>query len=199
MVNFETVLKHGYKMKKTNIDNYEYDKDLSNHNQQVYYDKINKSLLYNVNGTHNLYDVGTDIYLGIGKLKDTERYRQADRTLFNAKQKYNPQKTILTGHSLGGSIAGYIAKPEDDVYTLDKGATAFQKVKKEEHAYRSKGDVVSLLNANSKHMSTLEKPSSLSNTLISSALYTTNPFLGFGYNALSSHNVENIKDKNILI
>jgi hypothetical protein len=65
---------------------------LSNHNQQVWCHPKEKKLLYNVAGTHNLNDVGTDAFLAMGKLKDTSRYKQAGRTLEEAKQIYYQQR-----------------------------------------------------------------------------------------------------------
>jgi hypothetical protein len=47
---------------------------LSNHNQKVYYNPTERKLLYNVSGTHNISDIGTDIYLALGGLKNTNRY-----------------------------------------------------------------------------------------------------------------------------
>jgi hypothetical protein len=93
-VNLAKVLKVGYKSKEKqgkvmNRYGYKIDKDLSNDNQQVYFNPNEKKLLYNVTGTHNLTDVGTDVYLGLGKLKDTNRYKQADETLKKAKTKYH--------------------------------------------------------------------------------------------------------------
>ena len=55
---------------------YNYDSMLSNHNQQVWVNPNEKKLLYNVAGTHNLSDWGTDAYLAVGKLKSTNRYRE---------------------------------------------------------------------------------------------------------------------------
>jgi hypothetical protein len=165
---------------------YEIDKDLSNDNQQVYYNPNEKKLLYNVAGTHNLSDVGTDVYLGLGKLKDTKRYKYADKTLKQAKQKYGVNKAMIAGHSLGGSIAGYVGNPDvDSIYTLDKGATIGQTVRKGENAYRSKGDVVSLLNANDTNMKILINPNQ-----------QTGKFIKDG---LDAHNVGNIKYSNISI
>ena len=70
MVSLHNVLKNSYKSKPAkNMNGYELDKLLSNHNQQVYYNPNEKKLLLTVAGTHNLRDVGTDFMLGIGKLK----------------------------------------------------------------------------------------------------------------------------------
>ena len=135
---------------------YNYDSMLSNHNQQVWYNPNTKRILFNVAGTHNLKDWGTDLYLAFGELKNTNRYKEARNTLQQAKNKYgNDIKTSVNAHSLGGSIAQYIADKDDKVYTLDKGATIGQKTRSNENAYRTSGDIVSALNANSTRMKTL--------------------------------------------
>ena len=66
---------------KTSLSRYGYGRDdaLSNHNQQAYYNKTTKKLLYNVTGTHDLGDWGTNAYLAAGKIKDTNRYKSADK------------------------------------------------------------------------------------------------------------------------
>ena len=69
--------------------NYVKDKSLSNDNEQVYYNKKKDKLLYTVAGTHDLSDVGTDAYLAVGKLKYTNRYKEAVDVLEKANAKYN--------------------------------------------------------------------------------------------------------------
>jgi hypothetical protein len=60
---------------------------------------------------------------------------------------------------LGGAIAGYIGNPDvDSIYTLDKGATIGQPVRKGEHAYRTAGDAISFINANDPNMKNLINP-----------------------------------------
>ena len=187
--------KHGYK----------FDSILSNHNQQIYYNPNDKKILNLVAGTHNLSDVGTDAYLAVGKLKDTNRYKEADRILKEAKKKYQPSKTIVAGQSLGGAIAGYISSGNDEVYTLNKGATIGQKVRANEHAYRTSGDLISLANANSKHMKTLENENGgiVDNIKKSVAVGgATHPFVGVAYgirNALNAHSTESIRNSGIKI
>jgi hypothetical protein len=87
--------------------------------------------------------------------------------------------------TFGGSIAGYIASKNDKVLTLDKGATLFQPVRKNETAYRTKDDIVSLLNANSKHAKTLSNPNFKTGVL--------------PLDVLNAHNVDNIKKEKIFI
>ena len=181
------VIKNSYaKNKAKSMKGYNLDVGLSNHNQQVYYNPNNKKLLYSVSGTHNWNDVGTDIYLGAGHLKDTNRYKEAEKTLKQAKQKYGVNKAMIAGHSLGGSISGYIGNPDvDSIYTLDKGATVGQTVRKNEHAYRTKGDAISFINANDSNMKTLINPTQETGHSIK--------------DALKAHNVDNVKYSNIHI
>jgi hypothetical protein len=156
------IIKAGYGNKKYKEKlkkfGYNIDNKLSSGNHQVYYNDKNKKLLFNVTGTHNASDWITDGYLAVGKLKNTTRYKEADKMLKIARDRYKPSNVSVTGHSLGGSIAGYISGKNDKVLTLDKEATIGQKIRNNENALRTSGDLVSLLNANSKHMTTLKNP-----------------------------------------
>jgi hypothetical protein len=183
------ILTNGYAHKNKNLGDYEYDKKLSNRNEQVYYNKNTNKMLFNVNGTNPFSprDIMTDVYLAFGGLKLTNRYKEAEQTLKNARNKYNPQETTLTGHSLGGSITSYLGSKgaNDKIITLDKGATIGQKTRNIEKAYRTEADVVSLLNANSKHMTTLH------NNNIKTGILPID--------ALNAHNVSNIKNEKIFV
>jgi hypothetical protein len=181
------VIKNSYaKNKAKSMKGYNLDENLSNHNQQVYYNPNKKSLLLSGTGTHNWDDVGTDIYLATGHLKDTNRYKEAEKTLKQAKQKYGVNKAMIAAHSLGGSIAGYIGNPDvDSIYTLDKGATVGQSVRKGENAYRTKGDAISFINANDPNMKNLINPNQQTGHSIK--------------DALKAHNVGNVKYSNISI
>lgn len=194
------VLKNSYASKdkqKTALDSYgyTYDPELSNDNQQVYYNKSKNKLLYSIAGTHNLSDVGTDAYLAVGHLKDTNRYKNSEETLKKAKKKYGVDKATIAGHSLGGSIGQYVGSANDTVLTLDKGATIGQKGRSNEKAYRTSGDAVSLMNANSKNMTTLKNPKKTTflGTLFNSGV------VGLVKNAFQSHDVDNIQDSGINI
>jgi hypothetical protein len=159
---------------------YNYDSRFSNDNHQVYYNPNEQKMIFSVTGTHNLKDWGTNAYLAMGKLKDTNRYQQSDRALKEAKQHYKPKDVSIASHSLGGTIGSYIAQPSDKVYTLDKGVTLGQGYRPNEKAYRTKNDVVSILGINHKNMTTLENQN-------------------FFKNAITSHNIKNIKDEKIFI
>ena len=180
------VLKNSYSNKhRENMNGYKLDKELSNHNQQVYYNPEHKKLVVSVAGTHNLRDWGTDFYLGIGKLKDTNRYKEAKSVYDKAKNKYNPMQATAVGHSLGSSISNYITSGNDKSVGLDGGYTVGQTARNNSTQYRSSGDVVSALGANQSNMHTLRSP---------------NIRTGIGLiDALRSHNVDNLKTQGILI
>ena len=191
-VNLYDVINAGYSNnnKRANAfknQGYVYDSDLSNINNAVWFNPSDKKLLMSVKGTNmtSLRDIGTDLFLAGGHLKDTNRYKESKTILDKAKQRYKPSETTFGSHSLGGSISQYIASKNDKVYTLDKGATIGQKTRRNETAYRTEGDYVSLLNANSKRMKTLKNP----------YIQTGNVLID-GYNA---HDTKNIKDANIFI
>jgi hypothetical protein len=189
-IDLHDVLKNSYadkniQMKSLKKHGYNYDSMLSNHNQQVYHNPNSNDLIVNVSGTHNLKDWGTDAYLALGKLKDTNRYKEADSIFKQAKHKYNPNGTKVTGHSLGGSIASYIAGNNDKVITLNSGYTIGQKTKKNRTEYQIAGDAVSLLGSNQKHTKIL--PSTHKNA----------SFVPF--DILNSHKISNIKNSKIRI
>ena len=175
---------HQQKMKK---NGYAYDSMLSNKNEKVYYNPTQNKLLVSVAGTDKFspQDIITDVYLGLGKLQDTSRYKHAHQTIRDAKKKYNVNNATLAGHSLGGSIVSYAGSKGDKIYTLDKGATIGTKTRSRERAYRSAGDAVSALAANAKNMTTLG-----SNNYLKDGVVT---------GALKAHNVANIKQNKIYI
>ena len=192
-VNLYDSLKSSYGNKKSQENlkraGYKYDSMLSNHNQQVWYNPNTKKLLYNVAGTHNLSDVGTDVWLAFGGLKNTNRYKEASKILDEAKRKYgNDINTTITGHSLGSTIGQYIANKNDNFYGLDGGYTIGQPTRSnngKQHHFRTSGDVVSLLGANAKHMKTLNN---------------YNKAQGFApLDALKAHDIDSIKNSGIFI
>jgi hypothetical protein len=201
-------LKNSYADKKTQKKQmkqfgYYRDKQLSNDNQQVYYKPDERKVLLSVTGTHNLSDVGTDAYLAAGKLKDTNRYKEADTALNKAKAKYGVDKATIAAHSLGGGISQYIASPKDQVYTLDKGATIGQGTRSNENAYRSAGDAVSALNSGSTRMKTIPNQDGFLGqhkyALLGSLAGPVGTLAGAAYDAYSSHDVDNIKKSKIYI
>jgi hypothetical protein len=179
---------YGNKDSRNKIESsgYKYDHDLSNDNESVFYNpngQEGKRLLYTVAGTHNLKDWGTDAYLAVGKIKDTNRFKEAQSVYDKAKQKYGQTNAVIAGHSMGGSVAQYVAGTNDKVYGLDKGSSFGQPTRSNEKDYRTAGDAVSLNNMYGSKTTTLSNP---------------NGFLGT-LNPIESHNVDNIKNSGINI
>jgi triacylglycerol esterase/lipase EstA (alpha/beta hydrolase family) len=184
-LSFHDVLKNSYAPRSQQLgafknQGYVFDGDLSNDNEQVYYNPKKGKLLYSIAGTHNLSDVGTDAYAVLGKFKDTNRYKEAKDILDKAKKRYNPKEVSVAGHSIGGLASQYVAGKNDKVTTLDK-AGIFQPTRSNEKSYRSSGDIVSLLSKSK----TLKNPNYKTGIL--------------PIDALNAHNVSNIKNDKIYV
>lgn len=185
---FTDVLKNSYakpeEQEKFGKDQgYVFDNELSSGNQQVYYNPTNKKLLLSVAGTHNLSDVGTDVKLLFGGIKDTKRYKEASNILDSAKNKYGVDNALLVGDSLGGSIISKLGSDKDKIYSYNKGQTFGDTTGSNENAYRSAGDLVSFLGSGSG-IKTIGSGSVLNSGL---------------RDYIDAHNISNIKDEQIFI
>jgi hypothetical protein len=156
---------------------YKYDSMLSSKNQQVWVNPKSHKLLFTVAGTDifSPRDLGTDLYLAFGGLKNTNRYKEAEDTLKLAKQKYHNYKTVVAGHSLGSTIGQQIASKGngDKFYGLDGGYTIGQNVSdnKNFHHYRVDGDWVSGIGGLSSNMKTLRNKNWWKGPLIAHKLH----------------------------
>ncbi len=147
-------------------------------NHQAYYNPTTNQLLFSVAGTHNLSDVGTDVLLGAGVgFKESSRYRAAQSALQSARAALNPSHVSVYGHSLGGTIARGISSPGDTLFTYNSGETFGARARPFEQAYRTEGDLVSLLGAG--HDTTLMDRNNQS-------------WLGFVGNSLNAHSSQNL-------
>jgi hypothetical protein len=189
-ISLEEIFAAGYGSEKQHDElfakGYRKDSDLSSGNQQVWYNPETKKLIYNVTGTHNKKDIKTDILLAFGKVKKTKRYKEAKNVLRQARDKYADSQVIITGHSLGGTIGSYLTSKakRDEFYGYNAGYTVGQKTRSyggKQHHYRTKGDIVSLLGAGAKNMTTLQNPNKSK------------------YDFLAAHNTENLQKNPIYI
>jgi hypothetical protein len=170
---------------KLSEQGYKKDKSLSNNNNQVYFNKEKNDLIYNVRGTHNLKDWGTNLALATGNLKKTQRYMDAHKGIRQAKAKYKINGVKVTGESLGGAIASGISSKNDNVYTFNKASSIAQKVRPNENSFRVSGDVVSIFNSNNKNTKTLKN----NNVILPSSLA----------NAYNAHSTNSLKNQDISI
>jgi len=150
---------------------------------QTFWNPDDKILLFSVRGTdpRSLTDLQTDISLGLGRLKQTKRYKDADNMLKKAKAYFKPSKTVVAGFSLGGAIASGIASSSDKVYTFNRGSTIGSKTRANEESYRVKGDLVS---ANLSGAKTIPKDFTKTD-LVSTAL--------------GSHELDQLKNDDVMI
>jgi hypothetical protein len=196
-LNLHEVLQHGYTNDKNKQaewagkHGYKLDGDLSNDNHQIYYHEKGNKLLHNINGTQNknlnkaIKDWGTNVYIGAGGIKNTDRYREEKEALDKAKIKYKPQEITFTGHSMGGGHASQLQKENkgSKAFTYNKATSILfspPKDKNGETHFRALLDPVSIRTADLK---------SLKNTV------TFNPF----QSALQAHALDNLKDTTIKV
>jgi hypothetical protein len=162
------------------------DNDLSNVEEKVYNNQKTGDLLIAYRGSVNLKNdwLDTNVSLLKGDLKNSERYKRSKDVYDKAKIKYNKDKVTLVGDSMGGSLASAVGNNNDNILTHNKGTTYNTTNKKNEKAYREKGDLVSILNSWSPNTKTLNNGS----------------ILNFGkLNPLSAHNYKLLKQKNIFV
>lgn len=176
------VLHESYKpAKDASLEKYGYllDPELSNVEEKVFYNPSNSDLLITYRGSQNLLNdwLDTNVKIGQGKLKESDRYKRSEDVYNKAKQKYNKDTVKLVGHSMGGGLASSIGSNNDLIYTYNKAPSL---TKKNEKHYRTKGDTVSLLNKYDKNTINLSN-----NKIIK--------------NSFTSHSLDNLKNQNIYI
>ena len=171
--------------KKTQLKQYgfDYQPQYSSGKLQTFFNPDDKILIFSVRGTdpRSLTDLQTDISLGLGRLKQSKRYKDAYAMLQNAKAGLSPKRTVVCGFSLGGAIASGIASSSDKVYTFNRGSTIGSKKRDNETAIRVKGDLVS---ANLSGATTIPKD------------WTTTDLVS---SALGSHELDQLKNDDINI
>jgi hypothetical protein len=144
-------LKNSYAAKKSqNIRGYDKDDSLSDDRVQVY-TKNNgeaKQTIIVHRGTKGLDDVLTDIKLGLGVYKGTDRYKHALKIQRAAEEKYGAQNITTVGHSLGGRLARDVGTRSNKIITYnspimpgDRGKTK----RANQTDIRQEGDPVSIL------------------------------------------------------
>lgn len=161
-------------------DGFTLDTELSNIENKVYHNDKTGDLLIAYRGSKNLKNdwLDTNIKLIQNRLNETDRFKRSRDVYDKAKQKYHKDQVTLVGDSLGGSLASSVGSDKDKIYTYNKGLGGIIGNKKNEIAYRNKGDIVSLLGKFDSHTKTLGK-------------YYKNP--------LFAHNINNLKNEKIFI
>jgi len=128
---------------------YKLDQSISTQENKAFYNPYSNKLVFTVAGTNPLAprDIATDLYLafaGNAGLKATNRYKEAETALNQARAKYPKAKTTLAAHSLGASIISNLANPTEQVRGFGKGSGLFSPITAPlEKSYRTFGDPLS--------------------------------------------------------
>jgi hypothetical protein len=159
MTSLKDFLYNGYNNRDKQADDLKkkgYEKVQSTGNSQIYFNPQSETLIDNINGSRSLRDWKDNFLYAISGNSHDDRYKQEKTDLEKTQKTYNPKKTIVSGNSRGGLIARAIAQPQDQIITHNAPSHFFNdKPKSNELAYRTKGDVVSILSAGHKNTKTL--------------------------------------------
>jgi len=121
------------------------DKQLSNANQKVYYDKErNPSVIFR--GSKNENDLMTDVLLGVGLENYSTRFRDSKKLVEDVRKKYNNKPVTSVGHSLGGSLATFAGG--DKIISVNRGVGIGgigKELSNKQTDIRTNNDIVSLL------------------------------------------------------
>ncbi len=138
--------------------------------KSVYVDETNKQVIVGHRGTDpsKSKDLFADLAVGLGLEKYHPRFKRAARQEKALEREYPGYDFIITGHSLGGSVAQHTGKSKrvKKVVTFNKGsgiAEPFRRRSSKQTDYLNYGDLVSmtsLLQRGGRRKITTSKPKS---------------------------------------
>ncbi len=118
----KSLLKHSYKPKPHSFKDYEVDNDLSGKRAQVYKKRGTKEAVVVHRGTKGFQDLVTDVKLLFGaNVRETKRYKHAQKIQDQAEAKYGSENVSTVGHSLGADIASKVGRKSKEVINFNKG------------------------------------------------------------------------------
>jgi hypothetical protein len=121
------------------------DKQLSNANHKVFYDK-NKNPNVVFRGSKNENDLMTDGLLAVGLENYSTRFRESKNLINDVRKKYNNKSVTTLGHSIGETLSEYAGG--DKIITVNKGVGfggIGKEIKHNQTDIRTNNDIVSLL------------------------------------------------------
>ena len=108
--------------------------------------------------------MATDLYYALGgNVKNTNRFKHAQKVQKEAEKKYGVDSTTTLGHSLGGKIASSVGQDSKQIITYNKAVNpydAFKKTSSKEINIRTSLDPVSVLLPKNKNTITIKSKSS---------------------------------------
>ena len=140
------VLENSYHPQQHAFDHhgYIYDKEYSDHETQVYHSHPRKHTIISTRGTnpYNLHDIGTDMELELGNIKNTKRFKKTDKALKYSKDNLK-HRVHLVGHSLGHAINSIAAGKHDKVTGVNGPPHRHEIKSKNYKHYGVEGDIIS--------------------------------------------------------
>ena len=128
----QKLLKRSYTGSEKDLNGYAIDKDLSGKRVQVYKDKTGDDAFVVHRGTQSPKDLATDLYYAFGgDLKNTDRYKQAEKIQKEAEMKYGAKNITTVGHSLGSMLGSAVGKDSKQIISYNKGVSPFDAFKKQ--------------------------------------------------------------------
>lgn len=159
------------------------DEELTTRDHLVAYNPTSNRVLFVSNGTQisSPSDLYTDLAgVGLGRLKQTDRFERDQSAYLKAKKKYNDAPVKLVGHSLGGGIISAMDLKKGDRAVTYNAANVYQKKRENVTNIRTAGDPISAFANDTR---TLSNPASLVERL----------------NPLQPHNLQNIRLEPIFV
>ena len=137
--------------RKANLEGLTYVASQSDKENAVYQSQKEKKIVIVFRGSARLKDLKADLGIATGRLHKTSRHDSTEELVKKMKALYPEYKIILTGHSLGGSLAISMSGRHDlPAVVFNAGHTIGKDNKESDITYYTKeGDPVSMLGANS--------------------------------------------------
>jgi hypothetical protein len=144
----KNLLNASYEKTPSNVGDWVVDKSLSGQRAQVYQNSKTGQVVVAHRGSASIQDFGNDLKYVLGSdLKDTKRYKHAEKVQKEAEAKYGADKVTTIGHSLG-SLLDEVGKNSHEIISLNKPIGLQDRGKDllpNETAVRTERDPVSIL------------------------------------------------------
>lgn len=132
------------------LSDYEIDPTFNHSNFYVVKHKTRNEVVMTHRGTKEKADIQTDYHVVADSLEGTTRYQQADQYTQQVLNKYKNSRKIVTGHSLGGTLALHMGSKHDlESHSFNPGAgpeevnKTYTHQSKFHHVYIVNGDPLS--------------------------------------------------------
>lgn len=123
------------------LENYEQLDDFRDSHHIAFKHKYKDDIILGIRGTDDASDIGTDVFLGLGLLQLTSRYKKSIKKLEQLKKEHPKANIKLAGHSLGASIVKELANKYDlEGHVFNPGShiynSRFKNLPKKKHKHK---------------------------------------------------------------